>query len=91
MPMKDEFTTKVVEADAPSSAAVLDEAPGEKLAAQALEDIRNTERLSGFGRFATKMQSFFQASKPSQAKQQGSHLKAAPVMMSAGLLKARER
>jgi type IV secretory pathway VirB10-like protein len=83
--MKDEFTTKVVEPNAPG-AAVLDEAPDEKLATQALEDIRKTEQLSGFGRFATKMQNFFQASKSSQTKQQSSHLKAAPVMMSVGLL-----
>jgi type IV secretory pathway VirB10-like protein len=84
--MKDGFTTKVVEPDTPGGAAVLDEAPDENLATQALEDIRNTERLSGFGRFATKMQNLFQASKPSRTEQQTSHLKAAPVMMSAGLL-----
>jgi len=53
---------------------------------EAFEKIRDTERLSGFGRFATKMQSVFQASKPSQSKRESTHLKAAPIMMSAGLL-----
>src|SRR5205085_1644659 len=62
------------------------EVPDEMLTAQALENIHNTERLSGFGRFAAKMQDFFRASSPSQSKQQSSHLKAAPIMMSAGLL-----
>jgi hypothetical protein len=69
-----------------NAATILDEVPDETFTAQALENIHNTERLSGFGRFAAKMQDFFQASKPSQARQQSSHLKAAPIMMSAGLL-----
>src|SRR5207248_2395141 len=67
------------------SAAIIDESSQENLAAQAMEDIRSTERLSGLGRFATKMQSFFQESKPSRARQQSAHLKAAPIMMSVGL------
>src|SRR5205807_4782825 len=75
-----------VEPEGQNAATALDEVPDETLTAQALENINNTERLSGFGRFAVKMQDFFQASKPSQSKQQSSHLKAAPIMMSAGLL-----
>lgn len=84
--MNDGFTTKVVEPGATTAEVALDEAPDEKLATQALEGIRNTERLSGFGRFATKMQNLFQASNPSQIKWQPSHLKAAPIMMSVGIL-----
>ncbi|HWY70303.1 MAG TPA: TrbI/VirB10 family protein [Terriglobales bacterium] len=75
-----------VEPEGQNAATALDEVPDETLTAQAFENIHNTERLSGFGRFAAKMQDFFQASKPSQSKQQSSHLKAAPIMMSAGLL-----
>ncbi len=77
------FKTSVV---APESVAVASEPAAETLTTRALEDIRDTERLSGFGRFATKMQSVFQSSKPSQSKRESSHLKAAPIMMSAGLL-----
>lgn len=77
------FKTSVV---APDSVAVASEPAAETLTTRALEDIRDTERLSGFGRFATKMQSVFQSSKPSQSKRESSHLKAAPIMMSAGLL-----
>jgi type IV secretory pathway VirB10-like protein len=75
-----------VEPEGQKSATALDEVPDETLTAQALEDLRSTERLSGFGRFATKMQNLFQTSNTSQAKQQSSHLKAAPILMSAGLL-----
>src|SRR5437762_6526082 len=75
-----------VEPEGQNAATVIDEVPDEMLTAQALENIHNTERLSGFGRFAAKMQHFFQASKPSQSKQQSSNLKAAPIMMSVGLL-----
>src|SRR5213079_2232728 len=60
--------------------------PDDELTAKALEEIQSTERLSGFGRFAIKLQNFFQASKASQSKQGLSHLKMAPIMMSAGLL-----
>ncbi len=77
------FKTSVVDHE---KLKVADEPAEETLTAQALEDIRQTERLSGFGRFATKMQGFFQASKPSQSKREASHLKAAPIMMSVGLL-----
>lgn len=82
--MNNEYKTSVVEPGQQES-TVIDEVSEENLTTQALEDIQNTERLSGFGRFATKMQNMFQASKPSQARQ-SSHLKAAPVMMSVGLL-----
>jgi hypothetical protein len=82
--MNDDYKTSVVE-PGQQSATVINESE-ESLATQALEDIRDTERLSGVGRFATKMQNLFQASKPLQAKQPSSHLKAAPIMMSAGLL-----
>ncbi len=75
-----------VEPEGKTTATALDEMPDETLTAKALENIQDTERLSGFGRFAAKMQDFFQASKPAQAKQQSSHLKAAPIMMSVGLL-----
>lgn len=83
--MNNEYKTSVVE-PGQQGAAVIDEVSEENLAAQALEDLHNTERLSGFGRFATKMQSLFQASKPSPARQQSPHLKAAPIMTSIGLL-----
>jgi hypothetical protein len=76
-----------VEPEGKNSATALDEAPDETLAAKALEDIRSTERLSGLGRFAAKMQNLFQGSDPSQTtKQQASRLKAAPILMCAGLL-----
>ncbi len=77
------FKTSVVDHD---SVAIANEPPKETLTTQALENIRDTERLSGFGRFATKVQSVFQSSTPSQSKRESSHLKAAPIMMSAGLL-----
>jgi type IV secretory pathway VirB10-like protein len=83
--MSDDYKTSVVE-PGQQSATVIDESSEESLATQALEDIRNTERLSGFGRFATKMQNLFQASNPSQTKQPSPQLKAAPIMMSVGLL-----
>lgn len=70
----------------PDTAAALDEAPDEALTAQALDSIRGAERLSGFGRFATKMQNLFQTSGTSQGKRESSHLRAAPIMMSVGLL-----
>jgi len=77
------FKTSVVD---PERVAVTSEPAEGTLTTQAFENIRDTERLSGFGRFATKMQSVFQSSKPSQSKRESSHLKAAPIMMSAGLL-----
>ncbi len=70
----------------PDTAVALDDAPDEALTAQALDSIRGAERLSGFGRFATKIQNLFQASVTSQGKRESSHLKAAPIMMSVGLL-----
>jgi type IV secretory pathway VirB10-like protein len=83
--MSNDYKTSVVDSGQ-RSAAVIDESSEENLAAQALEEIRNTERLSGVGQFATKVQSFFQASKPSRSGPQSAHLKTAPIMMSVGLL-----
>jgi type IV secretory pathway VirB10-like protein len=77
------FKTSVVDHE---SVSIANEPAKETLTAQALENIRDTERLSGFGRFATKVQSVFQSSTPSQSKRESSHLKAGPIMMSAGLL-----
>jgi type IV secretory pathway VirB10-like protein len=84
--MNNGFKTNFVESEQKSAATAIEEAPDEKVASQALEDIRNTERLSGLGRFAAKMQNLFQASSASKSKQQSSHLKLAPILMSAGLL-----
>ncbi len=83
--MNNGFKTNFVAPEQNAHSAVVEEAPDETLTTQALEDIRSTERLSGFGRFATKMQNLFQGSTTSRAKQ-SSHLKAAPMLMSAGLL-----
>jgi type IV secretory pathway VirB10-like protein len=83
--MNNGFKTNFVAPEQNAHAAVVDEAPDETLATQALEEIRSTERLSGFGRFATKIQNLFQGSTTSRAKQ-SPHLKAAPILMSAGLL-----
>jgi type IV secretory pathway VirB10-like protein len=77
------FKTSVVD---PERVPITNEPAEETLTTQAFENIRDTERLSGFGRFATKMQSVFRSSKKSQSKPESSHLKAAPIMMSAGLL-----
>src|SRR5579885_3216634 len=55
------------------------------LATQALDEIRGAERLSGFGRFANKMQSIFQGPQAQSSSSTG-HLRVAPVMMSAGVL-----
>jgi hypothetical protein len=57
----------------------------QELATQALDEIRGAERLSGFGRFATKMQSIFQGSQ-AQASNSTGHLRLAPIMMCAGML-----
>src|SRR6185437_16004739 len=84
--MNNGFKTKFVESEQKSAATAIEEATDEKVASQALEDIRNTERLSGLGRFAAKMQNLFQASGSSKTKQPSSHLKIAPILMSAGLL-----
>lgn len=84
--MDDEYKTKMVESGQNVAVADADHVPHEDLAAKAIEEIHSAERLSGFGRFATKLQNFFQTSKLSQSKQGLSHLKAAPIMMSAGIL-----
>jgi type IV secretory pathway VirB10-like protein len=84
--MDNDYKTKFVEPQQSVAVAEVEQPPDDELAAKALEEIHSTERLSGFGRFAMKLQNFFQASKSSQSKQGLSHLKAAPIMMSAGLL-----
>lgn len=82
----DEYRTKTVEPGQNVDIADGDQAPNEELTAKALEEIHSTERLSGFGRFATKVQNFFQTSKLAQSKPGLPHLKMAPIMMSAGIL-----
>src|SRR5215469_1392814 len=84
--MDNDYKTKLVEPQQNVAVADVEQPPDDGLAAKALEEIHSTERLSGFGRFAMKLQNFFQASKASQSKQGLSHLKMAPIMMSAGLL-----
>ena len=83
--MDNDYKTKFVGPQ--QTVAVADvEQPPDELAAKALEEIHSAERLSGFGRFAMKLQTFFQAPKASQPRQGLSHLKIAPILMSAGLL-----
>jgi len=65
---------------------VADEERDEILTKQALDGIRGADKLSGFGRFATKLQSIFQGSRASQASKSPGQLRAAPMMMSAGVL-----
>ena len=84
--MDNDYKTKFVEPQQNVAVADVKQPPDDELMAKALEEIRSTERLSGFGRFAMKLQNFFQASKSPQSRQGPSHLKAAPIMMSAGLL-----
>lgn len=83
--MDNDYKTTLVEPEK-NVAALNDGASDDEAAAEALEEIRSAERLSGFGRFATKLQNFFQATKPQQSKRERSHLKIAPIMMSAGVL-----
>ena len=83
--MDHDYKTTLVEPEK-NVAALSDGASDDEVAAKALEEIRSAERLSGSGRFAMKLQNFFQASKPQQSKQERSHLKIAPIMMSAGVL-----
>ena len=84
--MSNGFKTNFIGHEQNGSSAMVDETADETLTAHALEDIRSSERLSGFGRFAKKIQDVFHSAKPSQPKQQMPHLKAAPILMSAGLL-----
>jgi Bacterial conjugation TrbI-like protein len=83
--MDNDYQTTVVEPE--KNVALPDgHGPDEEVTAKALEEIRSTERLSGFGRFARRLQGLFRASRSSQSKQEISHLKPAPIMMSVGLL-----
>src|SRR5438132_4353138 len=74
----------VIERDDP--APVKDDERDRELTARALDGIHGAERLSGFGRFATRMQSIFQGSQSRQASKSAAHLRTAPIMMSAGVL-----
>src|SRR6266404_8359033 len=76
--------TAVIERDDPSP--VTDNERDQELTAQLLDGIHGAERLSGFGRFATKMQNIFQGSQTSQPSKSAAHLRAAPIIMSAGVL-----
>src|SRR2546422_2649515 len=76
--------TGVIERDDP--APITDNERDQELTARALDGIHGAEKLSGFGRFATKMQSIFQGSQASQPSKSAAHLRAAPIMMSAGVL-----
>src|SRR5260370_30200141 len=84
--MNNGYKTEVVEPKPNVTVPDGGQAPDEELAAKALEEIRSTERLSSFGRFVTRLQNFFQASQASHSNEGLSHLKLAPIMMSAGLL-----
>ena len=83
--MSNGFKTNFIGHEQNAPSAMVEETADETLTAHALEDIRSSERLSGFGRFAKKIQDVFHSAKPSQPKQQMPHLKAAPILMSAGL------
>jgi hypothetical protein len=76
--------TAVIERDDP--APLTDNERDQDLASRAIDGIHGAERLSSFGRFATKVQSIFQGPQASQASKSAAHLRAAPIMMSAGLL-----
>jgi len=84
--MNNGYKTEVVEPKQNVAVPDVGQAPDGELTAKTLEEIRSTERLSSFGRFVTRLQKFFQASKASHSKQGLSHLKVAPIMMSAGML-----
>ena len=84
--MNNAHKTEFVEPEQNVAVPDVGQGPDEELTAKALEEIRSTERLSSFGRFVTRLQKFFHASKASHSKQALPHLKVAPIMMSAGLL-----
>src|SRR5262249_41268077 len=82
--MENPSKTALIEPDEP--VRVADEERDEILTKRALDGIRDADKLTGFGRFATKLQSIFQGSRASQASKSPGHLRAAPMMMSAGVL-----
>ena len=49
--MDNDYKTKFVEPQQSVAVADVEQPPDDELAAKALEEIHNTERLSGFGRF----------------------------------------
>ena len=59
--MDNDYKTNFVEPQQNVAVADVEQTPGDELTAKALEEIRSTERLSGFGRFAMKLQNFFQS------------------------------
>lgn len=77
--------TAVIEPERDASVELSEPERDEALAAEALEGIQGAEKVSGLGRFATRMQNLFQSSRPSQPRSSG-HLRLAPIMMGVGLL-----
>ena len=65
--MDNDYKTNFVEPQEKVALADVEQPRDDQLAAKALEEIHSTERLSGFGRFAIKLQNFFQASKIGRA------------------------
>src|SRR5438445_6194594 len=86
MAMNNGYKTEVVGPEQNVAVVDVGHAPDGELTAKALQEIRSTERLSSFGQFVTRIQNFFYSSNASHSKQGLSHLKLAPIMMSAGLL-----
>lgn len=84
--MDNGFKTTCVAPEQHDPPVAADERRDENLTAQALGEVRGAEQLSGFGRFVTKIENLFRASEPSHGTQDSSHLKAAPILMSAGLV-----
>jgi len=82
--MENPSKTALIEPDEP--VRVADEERDEILTKRALDGIRGADKLNGFGRFATKLQSIFQGAQASQASKSPGQLRAAPMMMSAGVL-----
>src|SRR5215468_12653581 len=82
--MENPSKTELIEPD--ERVRVADEERDEILTNRVLDGIRGADKLSGFGRFATKMQSIFQGSNASQASKSPGQLRVAPMMMSAGVL-----
>src|SRR5438093_1007206 len=54
--MDNDYKTKFVEPQQSVAVADVEHPPDDELAAKALEEIHSTERLSGFGRLAMKLQ-----------------------------------
>lgn len=76
--------TAAIERDA--AVLVMEDEHAQDLAAQALDGLHGAEKLSGFGRFAVKMQGIFQGSQGLPGSRSAAHLRAAPIMLSVGVL-----